>query len=374
MPGKRDYYDVLGVPRTADTDAVKKAYRKLAIQLHPDRNKEADAEERFKEVSEAYAVLSDPEKKARYDQFGHAGIDQQYTSEDIFRGVDFGDIFGGDGGGFGSIFEQLFGMGGRRGGPRRGRDLQIRTAIDLADAFKGTETTLHYMRLEECKHCKGAGAEPGSQVDSCATCRGSGQVQRLMQTMLGTMRQVGPCPTCGGEGRTFQNPCSKCRGSGHERNRHDVTVTIPAGIESGQMVRAAGQGEVGSRGAPPGDLLVEVEIREHKRFHRDGPDLLLEESISIPQAVLGTKLHIETLDGDVDLDVPAGSATGKVITIRGRGMPFLRGTGRGDLHVRLAIEVPRKLSNRARELLEELEKELDGEPGKLGKKKRGLFG
>lgn len=373
MPGKRDYYEVLGVERGAEPDAIKKAYRKLAIQFHPDRNKDAGAEEKFKEVSEAYAVLSDPQKKARYDQFGHAGIDQQYTSEDIFRGVDFGDIFGGDGG-FGSIFEQLFGMGGRSQGPARGRDLQIRHAITLEEAFKGTEAQLSYYRLENCKHCSGQGAEPGSKVDACGTCGGSGQVQRIMQTMLGTMRQVGACPTCKGEGRTFQSPCKICRGSGRERNRHNVTLNIPAGIESGQMVRAAGQGEVGGRGAPPGDLLVEVEVKPHKVFHRDGPDLMMELPVSIPQAVLGTNLEIDTLDGVATVEVPAGSPTGKTVILRGRGMPYLRGSGRGDLHVRLTIDVPRKLSNKARQLLEELEAELDGEPGKLAKKKRGLFG
>jgi molecular chaperone DnaJ len=369
VAGKRDYYDVLGVARDASADDIKKAYRRLAIQLHPDRNKEPDAEERFKEVSEAYAVLSDAQKRARYDQFGHAGIDSQYSAEDLFRTIDFSDLFRGMG--FGSIFEQFFGMG--RSGPSRGRDLQVSHTITLEQAFTGTDADIEYWRLEGCGQCKGSGAEPGSRVDTCTTCGGNGQVQRLQRTPFGTLSQIGTCPDCGGAGRRIASPCRTCRGTGHDRHKRSVTVHIPAGIEDGQSLRIAGQGEVGGRGGPYGDLYVEIHVREHPRFAREGADLLAELPISIPQAVLGTQVEMPTLDGTVRLEVPAGSETGKVLRLPGKGMPYLRGTGRGDLHVRLRVVVPQKLSDRARTLMQELAGELDGEVPKGGRK-GGLFG
>ncbi|MFO1532116.1 MAG: molecular chaperone DnaJ [Thermoplasmatota archaeon] len=371
--GKRDYYEVLGVPRDAGADAVKKAYRKLAIQLHPDRNKAPDAEEKFKELSEAYAVLSDPEKKSRYDQLGHAGIDQQYSADDLFRNVDFEDIFRGMG--FESLFGSMFGFGGRGGGgPARGRDLQVEHSITLADAFAGAEAALEYHRLEACAHCKGSGAEPGTKVEACPTCKGTGQLQRIVRTAFGTLSQVSACPECRGEGRRIQTACKQCRGSGHERHRRSVTVTIPAGIESGQSLRVAGQGEVGGRGAPYGDLYVLVHVKADPRFERDGADLHMELPLTIPEAVLGTEADVETLDGAVTVTVPAGSETNRVLRLRGKGMPYLRGSGRGDLHVRLRVLVPGKVSDKARKLLEELEGELEGAGRKLGKgKRKGLF-
>ena len=373
-PGKRDYYEILGVPRDAAADAIKKAYRKLAIQLHPDRNKAADAEEKFKELSEAYAVLSDDQKRARYDQFGHAGIDSQYSSEDLYRNVDFEDIFRGMG--LDSIFGSMFGFGGNgRGGPARGRDLQVEHSISLHDAFTGVEAAIEYTRLESCATCKGSGAEPGSKVDTCETCKGSGQLQRLMRTAFGTLSQVSACPDCRGEGRRIHSPCKQCRGSGHERRRRTVTVTIPPGIESGQSMRVSGQGEVGGRGAPAGDLYVQVHVKDDARFEREGADLLAELPLTIPEAVLGTEAELETLDGTVTVTVPPGSETNRVLRLRGKGMPFLRGSGRGDLHVRLRVLIPAKVSDKARKLLEELEGELDGAGRKLGKgKRKGLFG
>jgi len=370
---KKDYYDVLGVAKDASPEAIKKAYRKLAIQLHPDRNKEADAEERFKELSEAYAVLSDPEKKARYDQFGHAGIDAQYSAEDLYRNIDFEDLFRGMG--FDSIFGNLFGFGGGRGGgPSRGRDLQVEHAITLEEAFKGAEATIAYQRLEACTHCKGSGAEPGTKVDACPTCGGNGQVQRMVRTPFGTLSQVSACPACHGEGRRIETPCKECRGQGRVRHRRSLTVTIPAGIESGTSLRVSGQGEVGGRGGPHGDLYVQVHIKPHAVFQRDGADLLTTLALSIPEAVLGTEAEVETLDGAVALTVPPGSETGRILRLRGKGMPFLRGTGRGDLHVRLRVEIPEKVTDRARHLLEELERELGG-TRRTGKgKRKGLFG
>jgi molecular chaperone DnaJ len=375
VAGKRDYYEVLGLPRDADADAIKKAYRRLAIQLHPDRNKAPDAEERFKELSEAYAVLSDPEKKSRYDQFGHAGIDQQYSSEDLFRTINFQDIFGGMG--LDSLFAQMFGLGGMggRGGPGRGRDLQVAHGITLEQAFTGTEADLTYWRLEDCEPCKGSGAEPGTRVDTCPSCRGSGQAVRLMRTAFGTLQQVGACPDCGGAGRRIATPCRSCKGSGHARHKRTVTVNVPAGIDSGQSLRVAGQGEVGPRGGPPGDLYVEVRVQDHPRFHREGADLMTEVPVSFPQAVLGTVLELETLDGTVELQVPAGSETGKTLRLRGKGMPYLRGSGRGDLHVRLRVVTPTKLNDRTRKLLEQLAEELDGELPKGPRKgSKGFLG
>lgn len=376
--GKRDYYDVLGVNKDSDPDAIKKAYRKLAIQLHPDRNKAADAEEKFKELSEAYAVLSDPEKKARYDQYGHAGIDQQYSSDDLYRNINVDDLFGGTG--LDDLFAQMFGFGGGRGGarggrpggPQRGRDLQVGHRITLEDAFAGTETRIEYWRLEACDHCKGKGAEPGTKVARCDTCGGQGRVQQMVRTPFGTMAQVSGCPTCGGEGQRIETPCTRCKGSGHERHRRSVTVTIPAGIESGQSLRVTGQGEVGRRGGPYGDLYVQVEIEEG-RFQREGLELAAELHITIPQAVLGADMPFETIDGRITVTVPAGTESGTVLRVRGKGMPELRGGGRrGDLHLRVRIDVPERLSPRARELLEELATELgtDVKP----KKKRGFFG
>jgi molecular chaperone DnaJ len=354
--GKRDYYEVLGVARDADQDAIKKAYRKLAITLHPDRNKAPDAEEKFKEVSEAFAVLADADKKARYDQFGHAGIDTQYSSEDLYRTINFNDLFGGMG--LGDIFGQMFGGGGNRGGPSRGRDLQVAHSITLEEAFEGTEADITYWRLEGCEPCKGSGAEPGTKVDTCSTCRGTGQVARLMRTAFGTLQQVGACPDCRGEGRRVATPCKVCKGSGHDRHKRTVAVHVPAGIDSGQSLRVTGQGEVGQRGGPYGDLYVEIRVSEHPRFHREGADLVAEQPITIPQAVLGTSVEIETLDGTVVLDIPAGTETGKVLRLRGQGMPYLRGSGRGDLHVRVRVVTPTKLSDRARKLFEELADEL----------------
>lgn len=364
--GKRDYYEVLGVARDATPEVIKKAYRKLAIQLHPDRNKAPDAEEKFKELSESYAVLSDDQKKARYDQFGHAGIDQQYSSEDLYRNINFQDLFGGMG--FDDLFGSMFGTGGRRsGGPSRGRDLQATHTITLEEAFSGTDADITFWRLEACTPCKGSGAEPGSKVDKCETCRGAGQVQRLMRTAFGTLNQVSACPQCNGEGRRIANPCRTCKGSGHDRHKRTVEVKIPAGIESGQTLRVQNQGEIGPRAGPAGDLYVEVQVKEHPRYHREGADLLTEVLVTFPQAVLGTTLALDTLDGQVDLQIPAGIESGQTLRLRSKGMPFLRGSGRGDLHVRVRLVTPTKINDKARKLLEELSEEL-GPASQSGRK------
>lgn len=355
---KRDYYEVLGIERGADEAAIKKAYRKLAIKYHPDRNQESGAEERFKEVSEAYAVLSDPEKRQRYDQFGHAGIDQQYSTEDIFRNTNFGDIFGGSG--FESIFDMFFGGHGR--GPSRGRDLQMTTTITLEEAFAGTTVPVEYRRLENCERCHGEGAEPGSKISTCDTCGGRGQVQRQQRTPFGVFSQVGACPSCGGAGQTISDPCHTCKGTGHDRILKKERVKIPAGIEDGMQVRVNGAGEVGGKGAPHGDLYLEVRIKSHPVFARHGADLVTEHVLSIPQAVLGHQFTLETLDGEATVQVPKGSESGHELRLKGRGMPFLRGNGRGDIRVRLRVETPKKLSKKAQQLFEELADELE-KPG-----------
>ncbi|HET6397941.1 MAG TPA: molecular chaperone DnaJ [Candidatus Thermoplasmatota archaeon] len=371
MASKRDYYDVLGVPRDADEATIKKAYRKLAIQLHPDKNKEPGAEEKFKELSEAYAVLSDPQKRQRYDQFGHAAIDQQYSAEDLYRSVNFEDIFGGLG--FDDLLRQMFGFGGR-GGSGRGRDLQVEQAITLEESFQGKEVEVRYWRTEPCGHCSGSGAEPGTKVTTCATCGGRGQVQRLARTPFGTLSQVGVCPACGGQGRAIQTPCKTCGGQGRDRKQRTLTVQVPPGIEDGQSLRVQGQGEAPQApGGVPGDLYVLVRVRPHERFHREGADLLSEVPVTFPQAALGETIEVETLDGPVELHVPAGTQSGTVLRLRGRGMPHLRGAGRGDLHVRIRVDVPAKVSGKARKLLEELQEEL-GEPESRRKGRRGLFG
>ncbi len=367
--GKRDYYEVLGVEKDVDAATIKKAYRKLAIKFHPDRNQgDASAEEKFKEVSEAYAVLSDDEKRQRYDRHGHAGIDQQYSTEDIFRNVNFNDVFGG-GGGFGSIFDMFF--GGSRGGhgPSRGRDLQLRHDITLQQAFDGTVAEVAYARLEDCSKCGGDGAQPGTKVDTCHVCRGQGQVQHQQRTPFGVISQVGACPECGGAGKRITTPCTTCRGSGHERHQKKERVKVPAGIADGMRIRVSGGGEVGGRGGAHGDLYIEIHVKQHERFHREGSDLITEESVTFPQAALGTTLKLKTLDGTVDVEVPTGTESGDVLRIRGRGMPYLRGSGRGDILVQVRVATPKKLSGRARELMEELADELGSEVHE----KKGFF-
>lgn len=374
-PGKRDYYEVLGVEKDADSAALKKVYRKLALKHHPDRNPDDDgAEAAFKEVSEAYAVLSDDEKRGRYDQHGHAGIDQNYSTEDIFRNTNFQDIFRGFGGsGGGSIFDMFFGGAGHHGGPAKGRDLQIEQTITLQEAFSGVTKKLAYRRLDSCGACKGSGAESGSDVKTCDTCKGQGQVAQQQRTPFGVIQNVAQCPTCNGKGKQISVHCKKCGGSGHERSAHEVDVEIPAGIDDGQVLRVRGGGEVGEEGGPHGDLHVVVRVKAHERFHRDDNDLLTEVPISFPQAALGTTIDIETLEGEVSIDVPAGSESGTRLRLRGKGMPFLRGTGRGDIHVRVRIVVPQKLSDDAVEHLKALGKELDGQIPE-GPSKGGFWG
>ncbi len=356
---KRDYYEVLGVSKTASADEIKKSYRKLALKHHPDRNKgNKEAEERFKEAAEAYAVLSDPQKRAQYDQFGHSlggsGFQGFEGFEGSFQG--FSDIFG-------DLFEDFFGTGSRRGGSggsrggSRGADLEYSAEISLEEAAHGKEVTIEFPRLERCESCQGSGAEPGSQPTLCPDCGGHGEV-RITQGFF-TMRRT--CPRCHGEGRQITKPCHTCRGSGRVRKVRKLNIKIPAGIDDGSQLKVTGEGEVGERGGPRGNLYVYISVRLHSIFERSGKDLLLEARIGIHQAALGTQIEVPTLDGKVRLKIPAGTQPGSVFRLKGKGLPDLHGHGSaGDELVRVNVEIPERLSSEEKQLLEEFAKLKDG--------------
>ena len=359
---QRDYYEVLGVGREASDAEIKSAYRKLALKYHPDRNKEADASDRFKEATEAYSVLSDKEKRERYDRFGHAGVGGgpgggggvHVDFGDIFS--QFSDIFGGGGGqGGGSIFETLFGFGGGGGGrgrqrAQRGHSLRARVEIDLLEVLAGSERTITLRRAEACSTCSGGGGAPDSKLEECKTCHGSGAVHQ--QQGFFAVRTV--CPRCQGQARLHSKPCASCKGSGQETRERELRVRIPAGIEDGAQIRLGGEGESGAHGGPAGDLFVEVLVRPREGFHRDGRDLYVEVPLGWPDAVLGTKLTVATLDGEARMTVPAGTPTGKLFRVRGQGLPKLHGGARGDLLVRVYVTVPTKLDKEQKKLVQRL--------------------
>lgn len=368
---KRDYYEVLGIAKNADKDEIKKAYRKLALKYHPDRNKEPEAAERFKEVSEAYAVLSDEKKRAQYDQYGHAGFDQMYSREDIFRNADFGDfedIFGGFGGGdpFGGIFGSMFGQMFRgRGGPSReyGADLETALEISLEEAAKGVKKDISYHRSKACSRCHGSGSEPGSSKSTCPDCHGKGQVQQARRAGPMAFYTVTTCKKCRGEGVFSDNPCKSCSGSGKMSSNEHIKVDIPAGIHSGMRLHLNGLGEYGKDG--PGDLYVRAMIKPHKIFERKDDNLYLQMPISFSHAALGDGIEVPTLFGKAKLHIPQGTQSHTVFRLKGEGMPRLRGGGKGDLMVRVVIDVPKKLSKKQKELLKEFEKE-NGKKGFFG--------
>ncbi|GAX90692.1 molecular chaperone DnaJ [Effusibacillus lacus] len=356
---KRDYYEILGVSKNATEDEIKKAYRKLARQYHPDVNKEPDAEAKFKEVTEAYEVLSDREKRSRYDQFGHAD-----------PGGGFGGGFGGgagDFGGFGDIFDMFFGGGGRQRGPRRGADLQYNMQIEFEEAAKGTEKEIEIPRTEECPTCHGSGAKPGTHPETCSVCRGTGTQEQVISTPLGRMVNRRTCQACGGDGKIVKDPCGQCRGAGTIKVRKKVNVKIPAGVDTGNRIRIAGAGEKGDKGAPPGDLYIVVYVREHEFFERDGEDIFCRMPISFVQAALGDEIEVPTLDGKVKLRIPEGTQTGTSFRLRGKGMPRLNTSYRGDQHVRVVVVTPTDLSERQRELIRQLGDELGVKPSEQHK-------
>jgi molecular chaperone DnaJ len=377
VSGQRDYYDVLGIDRNASEDDIKRAFRKLAFEYHPDRNKEPDAEEKFKEISEAYAVLSDPEKKQRYDTFGHDGIRGSYSTEDIFRGANFQDIFRDMGFGediFSRIFGDIFGGGFGRGfggfrtqtqtSPRRGRDIETSIEITLEQAALGTEVEISLNKLDTCSRCGGNGSEPGHKVITCTQCGGSGQMQQRRQSFFGQMITVTTCPRCEGRGKIPEKKCNVCNGSGLEDRRKKLQVNVPPGIENGVYLNLRGQGEAGRFGGPLGDLYVRVNIKPHKHLIRKGRDIIYELEINFPQAALGTEVNVPILGGKQKLKIPPGTQNGDILRLRGKGMPSR--FGKGDELIHVTINVPKRLTRRQRELVKELSNELE--------KKRGFFG
>ena len=354
MAEKRDYYEVLGIQKGASEDEIKKAYKKLARKYHPDMNPgDKEAEEKFKEVNEANEVLSDPEKKARYDQFGFAGVDPNYGAGAgggaYGGGFDFGDL----GDIFGSFFGGGFGGGQRRNpnAPQRGESIRASVSVSFTEAAFGCEKSVTLERSEQCPTCKGNGCAPGTTPEICPDCHGTGTVQTRRQTPMGVFASNGPCRKCGGTGRLIHQPCPDCRGTGAVRKRKTIKVSIPAGIDHGQTISLRGQGNAGRNGGPAGDLLITVMVQPHELFHRDGVDVFCEAPITFAQAVLGAELEIPTIDGKVKYSIPEGTQTGTVFRLKGKGIPVLNGRGRGDQYVTVTIETPRNLNKEQKEAL-----------------------
>jgi molecular chaperone DnaJ len=347
---KRDYYEVLGVSRDADDAALKRAFRQLARQYHPDVSRDPGAEERFKEIGEAYEVLSDPQKRQMYDQFGHAGING--------AGQDFGNFA--NFGSFSDIFEQfstIFGAqagGAGRRGPQRGADLRYDLTITFEEAVFGCEKDLEIPRWETCTRCTGSGAEPGSSLKRCEQCKGTGELRKVQQSFFGQFVNVTVCNKCRGEGQVVATPCKECRGDGRVHVSKHLTVKIPPGVDNEQQIRLTGEGESGPRGGTPGNLYVALNVLPHPVFKRDGADIHIEVPLTFPQAALGDQIEVQTLDGAERLTIPPGTQTGKVFKLRDRGVPRLRGMGRGDQYVSVQVRTPSTLSQRERELYEEL--------------------
>jgi molecular chaperone DnaJ len=359
---KRDYYEVLGVPRTASSEDIKKSYRKLARQYHPDVNKETNAEARFKEINEAYEVLSDDRKRAAYDRFGHTGADGGFSTD--FSGF----------GGFADIFEEFFGgFGGRatRRSPRRGPDLRFDLSIDFLEAAMGVEKEIEIARHESCTRCNGSGAEPGTTPTRCTTCNGSGEVRRVQQSILGSFVNVATCPTCRGEGETIPIPCIECRGSKLVRRPRRLTVKIPAGVDAGTQIRLAGEGEPGEYGGPPGNLYVFLDVRPHPYFRRKDDDIVVEVALNVAQAAMGDKVVVPTLDGDEPIEILPGTQPGRVIRLRGKGVPHLRRAGRGDQLVVIQVSIPTSLTGEQKRLFTELSKSLGREV--IAQNEKGFF-
>lgn len=346
-----DYYETLGLERGANDEEIRRAFRRKAMEFHPDRNKTPGAEDRFKEINEAYQVLSDQEKRARYDRFGHAGVNGGDRPFDGF------DPFGG----FGDIFDSFFGSGGRTAHqPRAGEDIAQRITLSFEEAVFGCERDIELNRVEPCHQCSGAGNEPGTPINTCRTCSGTGQVRRAQRSVFGQFAVTTPCSACNGSGRSIETPCNNCRARGFERRRRTRTVTIPAGIADGMQVRITGEGDAGANGGPPGNLYVQVRVQEHPVFVRDEYDLVWRMEINIAEAALGSTRSVPTLEGeDVPLEIPAGTHSGNIYRMRGLGVPRLRRDGqptnrRGDIRVVVDVDVPQRLNKYQRKLLEDL--------------------
>ena len=374
MATELDYYAVLGVSREATEAELKRAFRKLAQQWHPDVNKDAAAHERFKEINEAYQVLSDPQRRQAYDLFGRAGV--------AGAGEGFGAGFEGGFGGFGDIFDAFFGGGtgtARRGRPAPGADLRYDLRITFEDAILGVEKEIEFPVLERCPTCSGSGAKPGTSPTTCPQCNGRGEVRTVRQTMLGQMVNVSACPRCRGEGWIVEHACETCRGDGRVEKRKKLRVTIPAGIDEGHQIRLSNEGEVGPRGGAAGSLYVALHVAPHKRLSREGTELFYELGVSIAQAALGTTIKVPTIEGDEEVEIKPGTQPGTEVRLRGRGVPHLRRSGmRGDLHVLINVAIPTKLNKRQRELLEtyaaESGEQVGSNPGRIFERVRDALG
>ncbi|MEM8602861.1 MAG: molecular chaperone DnaJ [Cyanobacteria bacterium P01_H01_bin.121] len=364
----RDFYEILGVSRSADKEELKRAYRRLARQYHPDVNKEAGAEERFKEINQAYEVLSEPETRARYDRFGEAGVSGAAGAAGF---QDFADM-----GGFADIFESFFsgfaggagvGTQSRRRGPSRGEDLRLDLKLDFRDAVFGGEKEIRINHLEACETCQGNGAKPGTRPQTCTTCGGSGQVRRATRTPFGSFTQVSVCPTCNGSGQMISEKCETCNGSGNNQVKKKLKITVPPGVDSGTRLRVSAEGDAGRQGGPPGDLYVYLFVSEDNEFKREGINLLSNLRVSYLQAALGCKMQVKTVDGEQDLTIPAGTQPNTVLTLEGKGVPRLGNpVSRGDLLLTIQVEIPTRLSPEERDLLEQLAKLRGDRVGKSG--------
>ncbi len=354
----QDYYAVLGVARNASDEDIRRAFRRKAMEFHPDRNKNADAEDKFKEINEAYQVLSDSQKRAQYDRFGRSGVGSgAQAGGSPFDGF---DVFGG----FGDIFDSFFADSTSRSArqPRRGSDIQQQVSLSFEESVFGAEREIELNRLEPCQHCSGAGNEPGTSVDTCSTCRGTGQIRRSQRSVFGQFTQVVGCSTCAGRGKVITTPCTNCRGAGRERRKRKIEVRIPAGVENGMQVRLSGEGDVGTDGGGTGNLYVAVNVLEHNLFQREGTDILYTLSLNVAEASLGVDKVIPTIDGfDEEFKVPQGTQPGTVFSIRGKGVPFLNSNRRGNMRIMADVRVPGSLNSQQRELLEELARSFNGE-------------
>jgi len=365
---KRDYYEILDIDKSADEKDIKKAYRKMAMKYHPDRNQgDSEAEEKFKEINEAYEILSDSQKRSRYDQFGHEGVNGNAQG--------FGGFSGAGGAGFDDIFGDIFDMFGGGGTRRRsraakGRDIQVETVVEFKEAAFGIEKEIEIIRNETCKTCDGTGAKPGTKVNTCSNCGGTGEVRYTQRTPFGQFVNAKTCPTCGGEGKTFEEACHDCGGSGLKREKRNIKIKIPAGVDNGSVMTLRGEGEPGIKGGPNGDVYVVIRVREHETFKRDGFDILSEAHINIAQAALGDEIIVQTLDGKVKYEVAEGTQSGTVFRLKSKGVPVLNGYGRGDHYVKVVVETPRDLDERQQELLREFSKTLGTD---LSEKRKGIF-
>ena len=370
---QRDYYEVLGINRNASADEIKKAYRRMAMKYHPDRNPDdKDAEEKFKEAAEAYEVLSDSKKRSTYDQFGHEGLKGTF-SRGGFQWSDFshfrdfedilGDLFGG------TLFGDMFGTrrGTARRGPQRGGDLQVRLKLTLEEIAKGIEKKIKLTRMQTCSSCGGSGARSSAGMKTCPTCHGSGEIRQVSRSLFGQFVNVTACSTCGGEGRVIDDPCPNCSGQGRVRGTSTISVKVPAGVSSGNYIPLRGQGNVGPHGGPAGDIVVFIEEKEHPHFDRHGDDIIYEIAISIPQAVLGADVEVPTLTGKVRMHIPPGTQSGKVLRLKGKGIPHLHGYGHGDQFVKVFVWIPTKLASEERKLFQELAAREGVRPPKSGK-------